>query len=179
MTDTIQLPHVLSELAQMALDDVTVIDQREGFVVCMGDWYTTDDNVGCAVCAAGSVMVQRLGMRGVGALCSYSAIEVKFGRHNMLALLAIDMLRRGWVGDALMVLDQDPETLGGELHWEAASWNGRHAGHPLNRDLALAEDADDIDAHRDGEGNVYGLPDLTDWCAGMAELIVDLRSANL
>lgn len=61
---TVQLPHVLSELAQMAVDDVRKCEALpEKFAIWMGTWFAPNmELIGgrCALCAAGAVMANRL-----------------------------------------------------------------------------------------------------------------------
>lgn len=93
-----QLPHKLSELAQMALDDVAAVEKLEGYSIDMDDVFHAaypDDGL-CVVCAAGAVMVNRL-----GADRALDHGPRDFGPNNSNALLAIDSLRVGQVGAAL------------------------------------------------------------------------------
>ncbi len=100
----IQLPHKLSELAKMALDDVVAVEQlADRYVVGMHDVFHTpgynEDDERCVVCAAGCVMVQRL-----KAEPEHDVGPYEFGKHNGDALMAIDCLRTGDVAGALRTL---------------------------------------------------------------------------
>lgn len=161
-----QLPHKLSELAAMALDDVVAVHKRPGFMIDMGAWcspgvvrYPHGKN--CMVCAAGAVMVQRLGYSGSRSKITNPAeIFHAFGPANGRALLAIDMLRRGNVGWALAVLTD------GESAWFAGLESSD--AHPLSRDLEdLSRDDTDGD----------GLPPL--WVDAMHDLVDELVEAGL
>jgi hypothetical protein len=99
-----QLPHKLSELARIALDDVVAVEQlTDRYVVAMDNVFHTpgyiEDDERCVVCAAGAVMVQRL---NADPEIDFGPYE--FGTHNGDALMAIDCLREGDVAGALRAL---------------------------------------------------------------------------
>jgi hypothetical protein len=123
-----QLPHKLSVLAEMALDDVVKVEQLNGFVIDMSEFIIDGGEV-CSVCAAGAVMVQRLG-------ATKSNTTEDFGLDNKRALWAIDALRLGLVGKAKQRL-----TMGNPPIDNAAD-----ADHWLDRDLP-EYDADCSDWH--------------------------------
>jgi hypothetical protein len=113
-----QLPNKLSELAQMALDDVLAVERLPNqFVVDMGEFIVESGNL-CRVCAAGAVMVQRLG-------ATTNSTTNDFGPHNKWALWAIDKLRMGYVGWALQILKGD----------ERVAWRREDTDHALDRDV--------------------------------------------
>lgn len=98
----IELPNKLSELAAMALDDVTELEQRPSeFTIDMEEAYLdpAGPNGTCVICAAGAVMVQRLGASPDHVLFPHS-FEPRIHR----ALEAIDRLRDGSVGAAFVEL---------------------------------------------------------------------------
>lgn len=117
-----KLPHKLSELARVALDDVVACEREPSrFTVEMNEAYCAPGegpDGTCWVCAAGAVMVQRLG-RGVS---EGEAFPHSFDNHNRDALLAINQLRMGAVGAALARLGRSDEELG-------------HGSHELDREM--------------------------------------------
>ncbi len=60
----VRLPEKISDLINMAIDDIEAIEKMENYVIDMGTWHETtkfDDGVEkCAVCMAGAVMVNTL-----------------------------------------------------------------------------------------------------------------------
>lgn len=55
------LPDKLSDLIDVALEDLTAVEQQPGqYVVRMGVWHVPTIDEGCAVCLAGAVMAMRL-----------------------------------------------------------------------------------------------------------------------
>jgi hypothetical protein len=95
-----QLPHKLSELATMALDDVVEVEQlKDRYVVSMNAVYHSPGDAGdkrCTVCAAGAIMARRL-----LADPELEAWPYNFGTQNGDALYAVDCLRTGDVAGAL------------------------------------------------------------------------------
>ncbi len=156
-----QLPHKLSELATMALDDVVAVSQLPGFKINMAEWYSPRHKA-CTVCVAGSVMVRHLHHTGRKIIGSPVTLVEAFGEANARALLAIDMLRRGAVGSALACLAR------GDVAWREALDSSSFDDHPLSRDIdPLNEDDTDRD----------GLPPL--WVDEMTRLVEDLTEAGL
>ncbi len=148
-----QLPHKLSELAQMALDDVTAMENTPGYVVTMGYWHTTRHlKMECGVCAAGCVISRRLGVAADVDLDSADSFADTFGRDNSNALLAIDCVREGRIQQAL-----DCVNGGGVDRWYDVSQDD----HDLSREMADYAD------------------DRAQWHLDMAELIADLTAAGL
>lgn len=118
----IQLPHKLSELANIALNDVVEVEQRKAtHVVNLDDCFIgwTRNGV-CTVCAAGAVMVERFNATG-------SDTTSSFGEHNQIAFFAIDKLRLGYVGWAQDILQRG--------HMAAAACAASAPAHELDRDL--------------------------------------------
>jgi hypothetical protein len=165
MTDVL-LPHKLSELAQIALDDTTTKLEPLGISVNMSAWCRPDRRPGhsCTVCAAGAVMVARLGLDvSKGEAFGHEWLVRDFGEHNALALVAIDSLRQGQVGVALNVLSSksfQPWKDSPEHHDEdfPELWTGAD-GHALSRQM-------------DDE---FG----EQWREEMLDLIASLREAGL
>lgn len=162
---TVQLPHVLSELAQIALDDVIKVEVLPGYRIGMASWHAVDSfSAGCTVCAAGAVMDRTLGLERETNLDSVHDILKRFGAHNGAALLAIDALRRGAVGEALTILgSEDPE----------ASWYADEE--------ACGDDEDEDELRIPRHALSRELPQYTEdgWHDAMRELIADLRKAGL
>ncbi|HTJ17773.1 MAG TPA: hypothetical protein VL494_13430 [Steroidobacteraceae bacterium] len=150
MADQVLLPHKLSELAQMALDDVEAIERSGIHGIEMASWCRWDSTGGpCAMCAAGAVAVQRLGLSRT--VVSHVEFYKLFGDHNADALVAVDQLRMGNVGAALLLVE-------GSEDWETVNDSEEHE---LNREIPR-----------------YGI-DMAGWHAGMRALIADLREAGL
>lgn len=151
------LPHKLSELAQIALDDVLKVSTRPGFEIDMGTWVRSYHAGFCAVCAAGSVAIERLGISKGDSIRENEELVVRFGAHNAAALCAIDALRQGCVDGALKILadDEDP----------VATWY----------ELDLESDMDRSELSRSMP--VYG--DDGSWAEAMSDLIADLQKAGL
>jgi hypothetical protein len=166
----VQLPHKLSELAQIALDDLTTKLEPRGIRVDLNYWCRLErrPQPSCTVCAAGAVMVSRLGLDVArGQSFGHGWLIEMFGEHNALALVAIDSLRQGQVGVALETLEtqtfkpwqQAPDCEfddDGESDPEA--WHGED-GHALSRRMPEEYCAE--------------------WRDGMAQLISDLREDGL
>jgi hypothetical protein len=148
----IQLPHKLSELAQIALDDVTEIENTPGYTVAMESWHTPG-SASCEVCAAGSVMVCHFGLQKEDYIC-LGVFEKLFGGSNTRALLAIDCLRRGFVSAAQQVLID-------RQAWITLPLDDYDDPHEVSRPMP---DYDDNPAS---------------WHSEMAQLIADLRAAGL
>lgn len=159
----IQLPHVLSELAQMALDDMTTKLEPLGLTVDLRSWAKEDSGLGhCTVCAGGAVMVARLGLDPLkGESFGHGWLIREFGWENALALVAIDCLRSGQVGAAVAVLEQksfDPWEDAPRVRRDGDGDHDEYDEHPLSRPM-------------DEE---YGPEFLAD----LRELIADLRAAG-
>jgi hypothetical protein len=56
------LPTLLSELLRLAVWDAIATEQTPGYMLRMNDWHVPISTELCAVCLAGSVMVQTLGV---------------------------------------------------------------------------------------------------------------------
>lgn len=112
----VQLPHKLSELAQIALRDLEACERRpDAFEIDMDLWFCpigTAERPKCAVCAAGAVMAQTL---GADINSTHSRAPRDFGEHNSLALRVVDHLRLGWVGVAASTLGDCVEGLDRKL----------------------------------------------------------------
>lgn len=144
-----QLPHVLSELAQVALDDIAKTPAL-GLGIRMTSWC---NKRACTVCAAGAVMVSRLGMPFAdGEHCGHRWMLDRFGLHNTLALAAIDCLREGNVGFAIATMETQ----------SLDTW--------VNDD-----EGDDLHALARPMPVEFG----DEWLAEMRRLVTDLREANL
>lgn len=145
----IQLPHKLSELAQIAVDDIRSVEmRRDVYRVNMGQWHRPQSGV-CALCAAGAVMACRLDVPDREDIEAPSFAE-RFGVHNGNALLAVDELRTGCVGAAIASL-----TGGYDV------WRNIHITHELDREIISYDD------------------DRAQWFLEMNELIADLKQAGL
>ena len=106
MSFTVKLPDKPSELIDLALADAEALD-REKYTpradYWVGSYYDGDDTVHCGVCLAGAVMINRLGVEVEGELDFEFEPEL-FDNHTATRLIALDCLRRGAVGDALIRL---------------------------------------------------------------------------
>lgn len=155
----LQLPHKLSELARIALDDVVAVSQLPGFTIRLCEWYAPRRS-NCMICVAGAVMVQRLGCTRRSSISSPGELAREFGPHNARALLAIDMLRRGNVGHALACIER-----GMQAWYDGLELADQH-------ELSCGLDpAPEDDTDKDG------LPPI--WVEAMGELIDDLEKAGL
>lgn len=154
MTD-VRLPHKLSELAQIALDDVTKVETLPGFQIDMGNWARSYNGGNCHVCAAGAVMVERLGLRNGEGVQNNEQLLERFGYENGAALLAIDALRRGCINDAIRILDsEDPAET-----WDLCDLDPDCDDHRLSRKVPL-----------------YGHQN---WRMAMETLVADLHRVGL
>jgi hypothetical protein len=150
--DVIQLPHKLSDLAQIALDDVMRIRSLPGYRINMNRWHELLGG-SCAVCAAGAVIANRLSVDRESDVFGVD-FDKRFGAANAKALLIIDELRSGAVGNAKNLLGASDE--------DAYSvWANNFATHQLDRNI--------VEYHEDPE----------QWRSDMLDLIADLRQAGL
>jgi hypothetical protein len=170
------LPHKLSDLAQIALDDVLKVHERDGYIVNMQAWLERH-SAACVVCAAGAVAVERLNpARDMDVTGTGSVLITRFGLHNGTALLAVDMLRRGWVGAALSVIESETPA----STWEGFAWDRvEPSHHPLNRLISAGLAENDIEPDDDDNLPADQLLDSEEWGETMRRLIADLREAGL
>jgi len=149
----IQLPHKLWQLLEIALHDVKAVEAKPEYTVNMIQWHTPRFQGGdtCAVCAAGCVMISRLGVEEDSGHITSAIFHRLFGAHNAAALCAIDELRDGQVGAALGIL------IDGASSWCEAS----HDPHKLDRDVEQ-----------------YHVDPLQ-WHSDMDKLLSDLKEADL
>lgn len=156
MTEPYLLPHKLSELAQVALNDLALAESLpKQYRIDMGNWLVQKTSGVCVMCAAGAVMSFTLGeaLRLGERLDHPTRIAQRFGE-NARALFAIDMLRRGWVGSALAIINSDePE----KTWWECDDQDD----HELTREMGEYESGPD------------------GWRDEMNQLVSDLREAGL
>lgn len=95
MKTKVKLPHVLSELAQLALNDIEKTRNDPRYVLNMELWHAPASGR-CEVCAAGAIMAQSL-----DAPFSKEVSPEDFDEHTEKALRAVDDLRAGWFQDAV------------------------------------------------------------------------------
>lgn len=92
------LPEKLSDCIDLALKDLrAVLRSPRQFRVNMGTWFESYGKY-CTVCFAGSVMAQTLGAVGSG----YELHPNSFSDHNRVRLFALNLIREGWVGHAVV-----------------------------------------------------------------------------
>ena len=89
-----KLPEKLSDLLQVALEDLRKAEASDQYAVNMRDWHLPFRRV-CSVCLAGSVMAFSL-----DADITKNLAPVDFDDHTSRRLSALDSLRRGAVDDA-------------------------------------------------------------------------------
>lgn len=96
------LPDKLSDLIELALNDLAEVERDPRYSVEMWDWHEKKEDY-CSVCLAGAVMAKTLGVPyGKTSFPDYFANE-KIER----ALNAIDRVRIGFVGSALHWLNSE------------------------------------------------------------------------
>lgn len=157
---TVRLPHSLSELAQIALDDLTTEVPARGLRVGMSTWCRKRGDGTCSVCAAGAVMVARLGLDPAkGETGGHGWLIRDFGEHNALALVAIDSLRQGRVEVAERTLRERSFVPWMNDEPFDEDGNGEEDPHELSRLIATE----------------YG----DEWIKDMRQLVTDLRKAGL
>jgi len=95
----ITLPDKLSDLMQLALDDLAKVEQDPQYRVNMGDWHngtTVAYGNACVVCFAGAVMAKTLGVPS-----ERFVTPARFDEDTRRKLYALDKAREGYVGMAL------------------------------------------------------------------------------
>ena len=91
-TDT--LPDKLSDLLELALDDLETTEKDPRYMIDMGEWHTPT-NGKCMVCLAGAVMAQTIGV----------PLSYPIPVTNNPKFLALNQVRTGHVGFALDLLE--------------------------------------------------------------------------
>ena len=85
-----------SRVIEMALEDLEAMENDERYYVDMGVWHCPGPAGKCAVCFAGSVMANRLGISPKG---SYEPCDFNPATENRLT--ALNLFRTGMIDDGL------------------------------------------------------------------------------
>lgn len=97
---TKKLPDKPSELLLLALHDLERAEMSPRYMIDMDQWHSP--NGACSVCLAGSVMAATLGVS--------ERLEMHpddFDNDTCQKLCAVDSLRKGFIGDALVEMGLD------------------------------------------------------------------------
>ena len=125
-TTTTTLPSLPSELIRAALEDLRACERDDGYVVDMSNWHgPITDNRGrkvCAVCLAGAVMAQTLGLPHD--LDIDDTDLAGYGCDDQGALLALDYFRRGMMTAGLLFLHHDVDKLSEE--WQQYAYEAEY-----------------------------------------------------
>lgn len=105
------LPNKLSELILLAVDDCEKLAKDKRYRLRMFSWHDPGTRKGepCSVCMAGAVMACDLGAERTDTL---DALQYRLGAETMSKLDAINMVREGFVYDALRYLGADDSERG-------------------------------------------------------------------
>ena len=96
-----QLPHKLSALTRLAINDLQLVMADPDYKVNMNTWHEPREGK-CAVCFAGSVMAKSLGVSQKDNIS-----PSQFGENNNRALCALDLIRIGRIKASLELVDQE------------------------------------------------------------------------
>jgi hypothetical protein len=96
VTEVARLPEQMSELLQLALDDLAKAERSKRYTVSMGSWHVYDPGTDtCFVCLAGAVMARTL-KEPRKRYCTSEDFEGATG----YCLHALDYLRMGYIREA-------------------------------------------------------------------------------
>jgi hypothetical protein len=93
-----KLPEKLSDLIDLALDDLEKVERDPRYVLKMTVWHSSldyDMESRCAVCLAGSVIAKTLEVPP-----NKSVLPIDFDEHTKVRLEALDNLRCGYLREA-------------------------------------------------------------------------------
>ena len=97
---TIELPNKMSSLLRLAVKDAQACEADPRYVLMMGSWHEPARNSAkCAVCMAGAVMAQTIGVTPLKVVSPYS-----FTPPTRRRLEAIDDMRCGGFDDAYLAI---------------------------------------------------------------------------
>lgn len=91
-----QLPDKLSDCLELALADLEKCEADPRYRILMSEWHEPLDSGQCAVCLAGSVMAQTIGLP-----IENSVDFSDFDEHTQGRLCALNSLRCGGINEAL------------------------------------------------------------------------------
>lgn len=101
------LPNKLSDLIEVALEDLEKVEKDKRYTVDMQFWHTPTDNfTGCSVCLAGAVIAKSLNVP-IQELSSLDKFKISIRRK----LVALDQVRDSKVGNAIRILKRDSVTV--------------------------------------------------------------------
>ncbi len=103
-----RLPTKLSELLELALEDLEETEKTPGFVVDMNRWVADIDGV-CHVCLAGCVMTQRFCDAPSGDIIAPYMLYLteKISHRDFVCLKALDAIRQGDLELAYIFINDD------------------------------------------------------------------------
>lgn len=96
-----RLPNKLSDLIDLAVDDLSAVEKMKRYAVNMSDWHVpTNETISdkCEVCFAGSVMARTCGLSPD--VDGYNYMNSR-GLRFENKMLALDSVRRGYVETAI------------------------------------------------------------------------------
>ena len=93
----------LSELLNLALDDLELVENDDDYAINMKTWHYQDkESDPCEVCLAGSVLAKTF---NVSKTYNFNSSDVSIGQETMPKLYAIDCIREGDLKTALWYLN--------------------------------------------------------------------------
>lgn len=105
-----RLPDRPSELLKLAMADLDAVRADPQYHVDMAAWHIPQSNGVCAVCLAGSVMANTLGLESKNAIYGIETFEKLAdeaganGRSLAVKMVALDNIRRGYVAEAVEMM---------------------------------------------------------------------------
>lgn len=101
-----QLPNKMSDLIEVALEDLTKVEADQRYRVRMNDWHVPPHSgeTRCAVCFAGAVMAKSL-----DAAIASESFPDDYEEDTGRKLSALDQVRVGWVSEALRIMHEDAD----------------------------------------------------------------------
>ena len=101
-----ELPNKLSDLLEVALEDLGKCEKDERYFIDMGDWHEPFHGGRCSVCMTGAVMAKSLDVRS-----SIQAYPSSFDVDTMNKLLAINDIVFGSIWKAIKLMNPTTDRL--------------------------------------------------------------------